>query len=132
VASQIARRGAPEAVRVWLDEVAADDLAMSVLSVGEMRRGIELLRRRDAGAADALDRRLDTILERLAGRLLDVTPSVADRWGHLSAGPEPVPAVDGLIAATALVHELTVVTRNEAGFRRCGAPTLNPWTPDER
>lgn len=111
----------------WLEATHDDDLAMSVLSVGEMRRGIELVRVRDARAADALDRRLALLVRRLAGRLLEVSAPIADRWGRLSAGPEPIPAVDGLIAATALVHGLTVVTRNEQDFLRCGAPIVNPW-----
>jgi predicted nucleic acid-binding protein len=126
-ASQIGRRQAPPTVSAWLERVHEDDLALSVLSAGEMRRGIELVRGRDAAAAEALDRRLASLIERLGGRMLEVTAPIADRWGRLSAGPEPVPAIDGLIAATALVHGLTVVTRNTADFARCGVALLDPW-----
>ena len=82
------------------------------------------------GSPDALESRLAAVVESFAGRLLEVTGPIAERWGRVGAGPEPVPAIDGLIAATALVHELTVVTRNEADFIRCGVPVVNPWAPE--
>ncbi len=70
--------------------------------------------------ADALGSRLTAVVQRSAGRLLEVTAPIVERWGRISAGPEPV-------AATALVHGLTVVTRNEADLIDRGVPVVNPW-----
>lgn len=122
------RRRAPERVTRWLGSVHDDDLAMSVLSVGEIRRGIELIRERDPLAADALDTRLAELVRRLGSRLIGVDDAIAERWGRISAGREPVPAIDGLIAATAIEHGLAVVTRNERDFARLGVRVVNPWS----
>ena len=122
------RSRAPERVTRWLSSVHDDDLAMSVLSVGEIRRGIELIRARDALAARALDARLAELVRRLGPRLIGVDNAIAERWGRISAAPEPVPAIDGLIAATAIEQGLAVVTRNERDFARLGVPVVNPWS----
>lgn len=126
-ASQIGRSGAPAPVLAWLAAVAEDDLALSVLSLGEMRLGIERLRRRDPAAARALEARIQALARALAGRIIDVSAEVADRWARLAGAADPLPVVDGLIAATALAHGLVVVTRNVTDFERCGARVLNPW-----
>jgi toxin FitB len=122
------RSRAPEHVTRWLGSVHDDDLAMSVLSAGEIRRGIELIRARDPLAAGALDARLAELLRRLSARLIGVDGAIAERWCRIAAGPEPVPAIDGLIAATAIEHGLAVVTRNERDFTRFGVPVVNPWS----
>jgi predicted nucleic acid-binding protein len=97
-----------------------------VLVVGEIRQGIERVRPRDSRRGDALERWLRTLLESYGDRILDVTSPIAEAWGRLRA-TEPLPVVDSLLAATALVHGLVVVTRDTAPFERIGVPWLNPW-----
>ncbi len=106
-------------------------LYTSVIVLGELRRGA--LQQRDQTYRAALLRWLDDdVRASFAGRVLDVTAEVAEYWGSIQAqgatGGQTLPPIDALIAATAIVHGLTVVTRNEAGFRRCGAEVLNPWS----
>lgn len=97
-----------------------------MLVVGELRQGIEGLRQRDARAARALDKWLRTTLDAYSGRVLPIDAEIADRWGLLNV-PDRLPAVDGLLAATALVHGLTVVTRNSDDFGRTGVEVFNPF-----
>jgi predicted nucleic acid-binding protein len=110
----------------WFRSV--DDAAMylSVLVIGELRQGVERLRRRDPPAAAKLDRWLYELIERHADRTLPVDAAVAERWGRLNV-PDPIPAVDGLLAATALVHSLTLVTRNLRDVRSTGVRHLDPF-----
>jgi len=96
------------------------------LVIGEIRRGIETIRRRDVRSAEALDRWLAAILRTHAGRILPVDAAVAEEWGRLDARGR-FPAIDGLLAATALVHDLTFVTRNVADVSRAGVALLNPF-----
>lgn len=110
----------------WFRSVDAAALHLSVLVIGELRQGVERLRRRDSPAAAKLDRWLDELIERHADRTLPVDAAVADRWGRLNV-PDPIPAVDGLLAATALVHSLTLVTRNTRDVRRTGVRHLDPF-----
>ena len=110
----------------WYATVPPVTSYLSVLVVGELRHGIELVRRRDASAAINLDRWLASILLDFGDRVLDVDRAVADMWGRLGV-PDPVPEVDGLLAATALVHDLTLVTRNISDVRATGARCLNPF-----
>lgn len=110
----------------WFDAAPPETLFVSVLTLGEIRKGVERLgdgRRRDRIAAW-----LETALpDWFENRVLPVDGGVADEWGRLVARLPRVPAIDGLIAATALRHRLTVVTRNEADFADTGVPLLNPW-----
>ena len=115
-------------VREWFASVSGSSLFLSVLTVGEIRRGIEALRRRDAAQAQLLERWLDMLRRDYAERLLTVTTEVADEWGRLNV-PDPVRTIDGLLAATARVHRLTLVTRNTAGIARTGVRTLDPFQP---
>ena len=110
----------------WLEEVDADDLRLSVLVLGELRQGVERLRSRDVVSARHLDRWLHGLAERYAGRILPIDEPVAQLWGRLNV-PDPLPAVDGLLAATALVHDLTLVTRNTRDVARTGVRVLNPF-----
>lgn len=114
-------------VRRWFEETADGDLFTSALVVGEIRRGVESIRRRDRAAAAALSRWLEALVERFGDRLLPIDAAVASRWGELNV-PDPVPTVDGLLAATALVHDLTLVTRNGRDVARTGVQVLNPFT----
>lgn len=114
-------------VRSWLSSAGDGDLFTSVLVLGEIRRGIESIRRRDAGSASALEQWLARMTETFADRLLPVDAVVADRWGAMNV-PDPVPAIDGLLAATALAHDLVLVTRNVRDVERTGAQLLDPFT----
>ncbi len=113
-------------VKAWLASVPADNLYLSVLVVGEIRGGIEWLRRRDPVRADAYEGWLATLRRDYADRLLPVTAEVADEWGRMNVS-DPVPVVDGLMAATAKVKGLTLVTRNTADVERSGVRMLNPF-----
>lgn len=113
-------------VRAWVDAAEDSQLFISVLVLGEVRRGIESIRRRDAVAAMALAQWLARLTETFDDRILSVDAKVADRWGSLNV-PDPMPTVDGLLAATALVHGLTLVTRNVRDVARAGVKTFNPF-----
>ncbi|MDB6068682.1 MAG: VapC toxin family domain ribonuclease [Pedosphaera sp.] len=113
-------------VRQWFEDAAEDELFISVLVLGEIRRGIERIRLRDPAQARALEKWLLWITTEFADRLLPVDEKVADQWGRLGL-KQPVPVLDAFLAATALVHGLTVVTRDEDGFRNTGVAILNPF-----
>ena len=113
-------------VRAWFSRVEAAELFTSVLVLGEVRRGIEQVRRRDSSAALALEQWLLRLTETFTGRILLVDAEVADRWGSLNV-PDPVPTVDGLLAATALVKDLTLVTRNLRDVLRTGVRAMDPF-----
>ena len=100
-------------------------LFTSVLVLGEIRRGIESIRRRDTPSALALEQWLDRLTADFGERVLPVDARVADRWGILNV-PDPVPTVDGLLAATALVHDLIFVTRNVRDVANTGVRLLDP------
>jgi len=118
-------RGHPGVVR-WAATVDPSDLHTSVLVIGEIRHGIELKRRTDTAQAAALDIWLDKVREGLGARILPVDERVAELWGRLGI-PDPLPTTDGLIAATAIVHGLTIVTRNIDDMARTGATVLDPF-----
>jgi toxin FitB len=121
-------RGHAGVVR-WAASVNPQDLHTSVLVIGEIRRGIELKRRTDAAQAAALMLWLDKLRAGLGARVLPVDERVAEAWGRLGI-PHPLPAVDGLIAATAIVYGLTVVTRNVNDLTRAGVAVLDPFSAD--
>lgn len=129
--SELIRPRADPGVTDWMR--AADDelLYVSVLTLGEIRKGAAAL---DDGKKRS---RIESWLEqelrsRFAGRILSVDEAVADRWGRLAARAKrigrPLAIVDGLLAATALHYNLTVVSRNDADFRNAEVAVLNPWT----
>ena len=113
-------------VRHWFADVADEDLRISVLVLGELRQGVERLRGRDRTSAERLDLWLARLSADHEGRILPVDQRVAEIWGRLNA-PDPLPTVDGLLAATALVHDLTLVTRDVRDVARTGARLLNPF-----
>jgi toxin FitB len=126
VLSELSRARPSPAVVAWLTMTPAQAKYLSVLSVGEVRAGVEGLRGRDDARALALDLWLQNIVREFDARILPVTIAVADRWGELTARGS-LPYTDGLIAATALVHGLTVVTRDVRDFESTGVPILNPF-----
>lgn len=97
---------------------------LSVLVVGEIRRGIENLRRKDPARAQVLDTWLGRVVASFDGRILPVTREIAETWGRLSA-PDKLPVIDGLLAATAIAHNLILVTRNTPGARRAPPGSLS-------
>ena len=113
-------------VRDWFQSVGDGELYLSVLVIGELRQGVEGLRRRDPPAAAKLDRWLHELVQRHADRTLPVDAAIADRWGRLNV-PDLAPTIDGMLAATALVHSLTLVTRNTRDVRRTGVRYLDPF-----
>lgn len=116
-----------EGVAAWIDGVDDADLALSVLVVGEIRRGIDAVRRRDARRAGRLEHWLTGLLADHAERILTVDRPVAEEWGRLSA-IRSGSVVDLLMAATARVHGLTLVTRNVRDVEWTGVAVLNPFT----
>jgi predicted nucleic acid-binding protein len=113
-------------VSAWYASIADDSLFLSTLVLGEIRKGIELARPRDAGKAAALEHWLQEVETAFDGRVLGIDNAVADRWGRIGA-IRPVPVIDGLLAATALVNGLTLVTRNDRDVAGLGATVLNPF-----
>jgi predicted nucleic acid-binding protein len=114
----------------WADRVDAGELYLSVITVQELEIGVLLVERRDPVQGAMLRSWLnDHVLPAFAGRILPVDTVVALRSARLHV-PDPHPVRDGLIAATALVHGMTVVTRNVEDFAGAGAKVLNPWRGD--
>ncbi len=128
VISELVRAKPDEHVVAWFREVPDEALHLSVLTLGEIRRGVERL------AAGTRRERLRVWLETdlpgwFGDRVLEIDIAVADRWGRLlSTAKRPVPAVDSLLAATALHHELRLVTGNTADFAFPGLEVVNPWS----
>lgn len=116
------------AVRDWFDSLEDEQIFLSVLTLGEIRRGIELLRRRDRRAAASLDRWLNGLAEHFGDRILGIDEAVVQEWARLS-GPDPLPVIDGLLAATATTAGLTLATRNVADIESTGVAWFNPFDP---
>ncbi len=113
-------------VRRWFEGLADEDVHMSVLVVGEIRRGIERIRIRDRRQAFALERWLQRLVRDYASRLLPIDRPVAEEWGRLSSRRTGSP-IDLLMAATARVHELVLVTRNVSDIDWTGVSYFNPF-----
>lgn len=127
VISELRRAECNPGVATWMSRIEPDEVFLSVITLGEIRRGIELHRSKDPKAAGALERWLLGLESHYGERILPISAAVADCWGRLSLH-QPLPVSDGLIAATGLEYKLTVVTRNTADFLRSGVNTLNPFT----
>ena len=128
VVSEI-RKKAPNAnVLAFVADISSADIHISVLTIGEIKIGIERLRRKDPGQADALDRWLAGLKTTYANRIIRVDARIAEEWGRLNV-PDPLPVIDGLLAATARCHSWTLVTRNTADLANCGVALLNPFEP---
>jgi hypothetical protein len=128
VVSEI-RRGRDPNVASWAGSLRDSELFLSVLTLGEIRKGIDRLQSRDPTQARVFNDWLDQLRVRFADRIVPVDDRIADRWGSLN-DVNPRNTVDSLLAATAYVHGLTVATRNAADFEGCEVRLLNPWQPD--
>ncbi len=113
-------------VAAWYGSIEDESIYLSVLVLGEIRKGIERARRKEPAKARALEKWLSTLSRFFAERVLPVDHAVADEWGRMSA-KRPVSTVDALLAATAKVHGMTLVTRNTADVADLGANMLNPF-----
>jgi hypothetical protein len=126
VVSEIRKKTPDPGVSAWFASVPADELFMSVLVVGEIRQGIERLARRDPAQAEIFEQWLSRLVDNYGDRIVPITAPVAEAWGRLNV-PDPVPVVDGLMAATALVHGWTLVTRNGGDVTSTGVRSLDPF-----
>ena len=116
-------------VAAWYASIKDEELYLSVLVAGEIRKGIELARRRDVAKAIALERWLQAVDIAFSDRILPIDRAVTEEWGCMSA-QRPIPVIDGLLAATAKVHDMTLVTRNDADVAELGAQVLNPFNTE--
>jgi toxin FitB len=112
----------------WFHDVADEEIHLSVLVIGEVRRGVETIRKRDGEQAAALERWLTRLVATHSERILPVDGRVADEWGRLAA-IRTGSVIDTLMAATALVHGLVLVTRNVKDVAWTGASYLDPFVP---
>ena len=123
-----ARRGTPEAAG-WLRSVDPHSLYLSVITLGEVMRGIALRQKSDPHAAAHLAAWLEKLRRDHASRILPINDRIAIEWGRIAA-LRPRGDADGLIAATALVHDLVLVTRNVRDFAIEGLSVINPWNSE--
>jgi len=110
----------------WFEGLADEEVFLSALTLGEIRRGIESIRRRNAAAAAVLESWLGRIAEAHRDRIVPVDRAIAEEWGRMNA-PDPLPVADGLLAATAKVVGLTLATRNTDDIASSGASFFNPF-----
>ena len=129
VISELIRPRPEPRVQNWVASTDETLLYLSVLTIGEIRKGIVLIK--DAARRVTLEAWLDSDLaRRFEGRILPIDQAIADRWGRLTAHASPktmLPVIDGLLAATALRYDLTLVTRNTKDVAKTGVSLFNPW-----
>lgn len=127
VISELVRPKPAKAVLAWFENISSDALHISVLTLGEIRKGVEHMP--DGVRREKLRLWLEhDLTDWFGARILPVDTLVADRWGRLLAlVGRPVPSIDSLLAATALHHELRLVTRNQKDFNYPGLEVINPW-----
>jgi predicted nucleic acid-binding protein len=113
-------------VSAWYASIADEELFLSTLVLGEIRKGIEQARPRDPNKAAALEDWLRQVEAAFEGRVLGIDNAVSDQWGRMSA-IRSIPVIDGLLAATAATNGLTLVTRNDRDIAGLGAAVLNPF-----
>ena len=131
IISELVKRKPEPKVTAWIESTDENLLYVSVLTLGEIRKGLVLLR--DAARRVVLEAWMDSdLILRFAERILPIDREVADRWGRLAAQAaavkSPLPVIDGLLAATALHQNLTLVTRNTKDIAVTGVPVFNPWS----
>lgn len=130
VVSELVRPKPKASVIHWMSERDERELFLSVITIGELEKGVARLPA--SGKRVALEQWVrHDLAERFRDRLLPIDASVAARWGAIAGASElrgqPLPVIDSLIAATSLQHDLIVVTRNTNDLQRCGARCVDPW-----
>jgi toxin FitB len=115
-------------VAAWYASIDDSEIYLSVLALGEIREGVERARLKDASRARALENWLSAVAEAFAERILPIDELVAEEWGRMGT-ERPVSAIEALLAATAKVHAMTLVSRNVADVADLGADLLNPFEP---
>lgn len=130
VLSELRRKAPDQGVLQWFTDRPVSTLYLSVLTLGEIHKGIATIS--DVGRQQKLVDWLETELKAVfIGRILAVDAAVADRWGRLVAeAGRPLPAIDSLLAATALEHNLILITRNTKDFTNLGVSLVNPWNTE--
>jgi predicted nucleic acid-binding protein len=128
VISELRKRDPDPRVAAWYDQVTSAEIFVSVLTIGEIRLGIERLRSKDAARADVLEHWLHGLHASYGDHIISVDAEAAEEWGRLNV-PDPLPVIDGLLAATARIRGWTLVTRNTADVARTGVALLNPFDP---
>lgn len=126
VVSEVRRPNGNPHVKRWLASVPGFDLFISVLVVGEIRQGIERLRPRDPRQAAVYEAWLAVLRHEYRDQVLPITAQIGEEWGRLNSS-QPLPIIDGLMAATAIVHDLTLVTRNVADVAATAVRLVNPF-----
>ena len=111
----------------WYETIEDASLYLSVLVIGEIRKGIEKLRGKNAIQADMIEDWLEDVAKTFGERILPIDGAIANEWGRLTA-IRPLPVIDGLLAATAKIHRMTLVTRNTADIVDLGVHIINPFT----
>ncbi|MBI3185790.1 MAG: type II toxin-antitoxin system VapC family toxin [Myxococcales bacterium] len=128
--SELTKRRRDQGVLRWLEEQDESDLFLSIVTIGELEKGLAKVR--DARRRERLNEFIEVqVVDRFRERMIEIGEPVWRRWGTLCGVAEragrPLPVLDALVAAAAQVHGMTVVTRNEADFLRCEVPVVNPW-----
>ncbi|MGB3633406.1 MAG: type II toxin-antitoxin system VapC family toxin [Rubrobacteraceae bacterium] len=126
VISEVRKPRGNAGVKAWISSTDSDKLHLSVLVIGEIRRGIELLRRTDQTQAGSYELWLKSLTNEYGDRVLPITLEVVEEWGRINV-PDYLPIVDGLMAATAKVRDMTFVTRNTTDVERSDVRLLNPF-----
>ncbi len=128
VISELRKRKPDPSVLAWWDTVRSADVFLSVLTIGEISQGIERLHRKDPVRAAALQEWLDGLKSAYQDRIIGLDIRTAEEWGRLNV-PDPLPVIDGLLAASAKTRGWTLVTRDVGGLTRTGVVLLNPFGP---
>ncbi|GII65425.1 ribonuclease VapC [Sphaerisporangium krabiense] len=128
VVSEVRKRTPDPQVMEWVDSINGPALYLSTMVLGEIRYGVERIRQRDSRRAETIDVWLDAVYRDFRDRIIPVTADIAEEWGRLRTVC-PLPAVDGLLAATALIKGWTLVTRNVKDVAGTGVRVLNPFEP---
>src|ERR1700730_5758121 len=128
VISELRKRHPDPHVLAWYATVTSAEIFVSALTIGEIRLGIERLRRKDSAQADLLEQWRRGLHATYRDHIIDVDARIAKEWGRLNV-PDPLPVIDGLLAASAKVRGWTLVTRHTADLQRSGVGILNPFEP---